>query len=217
MKLEASTVYLYNVARKEPELAELWDVITEKQLDDWEGEWLPELFNAIQRLKHAGVERTRWPQNLHWDWRRKAESIKGILANPGFSIVCDGLTQGMMIVDTAKYRSRIKSQEGQHLVYLEYVESAPWNRGELLTSPRYRGVGSILIRAAIALSEESEFKGRIGLHSLPQANEFYSNSCGMTDLGTDPNRQNLHYFEMTPEQARAFVSKGGGSNEVESQ
>lgn len=217
MTLEVSTVYLYNVARQEPEMAELWDAITEKQLDDWEGEWRPELFNAIQRLKRAGVERMRWPQSRHWDWRRKVESIQGMLANPGFSIVCDGLTQGMMIVDTAKNRCRIEGQKGQHLVYLEYVESAPWNRAELLTSPRYRGVGSILIRAAIALSDELEFKGRIGLHSLPQANEFYSNSCGMTDLGIDPDQQNLHYFEMTPEQARAFVLKGGGSNEVESQ
>ena len=217
MTLEVSTVYLYNVEREELIAAELWDAITEKQLDDWENEWMPELSNAIQRLKHAGVEMQRWPQNLHWDWRRKVETLQGMLANPSFSVVCDGLTQGMMIVDTAKYRCRIESQKGQHLVYLKYVESAPWNRAGLLTSPRFRGVGSILIRAAIALSEESEFKGRIGLHSLPQANEFYSNSCGMTDLGSDPELQNLHYFEMVPAQAKAFVLKGGGNNEVESQ
>ena len=30
----------------------------------------------------------------------------------------------------------------------------------------------------------------------------------MTDLGTDPDREGLRYFEMTPEQARAFVRKG---------
>ena len=30
----------------------------------------------------------------------------------------------------------------------------------------------------------------------------------MTDLGADPNYQGLRYFEMTPEQARAFVAKG---------
>ena len=49
---------------------------------------------------------------------------------------------------------------------------------------------------------------RVGLHSLPQADGFYTNTCGMTDLGTDPEHEGLRYFEMTPEQARAFVRKG---------
>ena len=93
-------------------------------------------------------------------------------------------------------------------MYVEFVENAPWNRAELFDPPRYRGVGSILIRAAVALSEELEFHGRIGLHSLPQANGFYANTCGMTDLGADPEHDGLRYFEITPEQARAFIAKG---------
>jgi hypothetical protein len=56
------------------------------------------------------------------------------------------------------------------------------------------------------LSEEEGFKGRIGLHSLPQADEFYR-LRGMTDLGTDQTNQNLRYFEMTAEQARAFLEE----------
>ena len=203
-----SEVHLFNVARNKPKTAELWDAITERQLADWEAEWMPALFDAMRRLKRAGVERRQWPQSRHWDWRRKVEALAGMLANPGFSIVCDGLTQGMMIVDTATHRCRIDGQKGQHLGYVEFVENAPWNRAELFTPPRYHGVGSILIRAAVALSEELEFHGRIGLHSLPQANGFYADTCGMTDLGIDHDRQGLRYFEMTPEQARAFVKKG---------
>ena len=210
MTAAVSEVHLLNVARGEPERAELWDAITERQLTDWEGEWMPELYNAIQSLNRAGVERRHWPQSRHWNWRKKVATLQGMLANPGFSIVCDGLTQGMMIVDTVKYRCRIESQKGHHLVYVKFIENAPWNRSELFAAPRYRGVGSILIRAAVGLSEESEFHGRIGLHSLPQAIGFYANTCGMTDLGVDPNHEGLRYFEMTPEQARAFVIKGGG-------
>ena len=209
MTAAVSEVHLFNVALDEPEAAELWDAITERQLADWEGEWMPALFDAMRRLKRAGVERRQWPQSRHWDWRRKAEALEGMLANSGFSIVCDSVTQGMMIVDMAKHRCRIDGQKGQHLVYVEFVENAPWNRAELFTPPRYRGVGSILIRAAVGLSEELEFHGRIGLYSLPQANGFYADTCGMTDLGTDRDRQGLRYFEMTPEQARAFVTKGG--------
>ena len=81
---------------------------------------------------------------------------------------------------------------------MEFVENAPWNRPELFDPPRYRGVGSILIRAAVALSEDLEFHGRIGLHSLPQSNGFYANTCGMTDLGVAPDYEGLRYLEMTP-------------------
>jgi hypothetical protein len=45
--------------------------------------------------------------------------------------------------------------------------------------------------------------GRLGL-SLPQADAFYR-KIGMTDLGQDSAYQNLRYFEMTAEQARAFL------------
>ena len=209
MTITISRVHLLNVERGEPEEAELWDAITEQQLADWEGEWVPELFKAMQRLRRAGVKRRHWPQSRHWDWRKKTETFQGMLARPGFSVVCDGLTQGMMIVDTAMKRCRIDSQKDKHLVYVDFVENAPWNRKELFDPPRYRGVGSLLIRAAVALSEELEFHGRVGLHSLPQANGFYANACGMTDLGADPHYEgNLRYFEMTPEQARAFITKG---------
>ena len=207
--VEVHQVYLLNVERDELVPAELRDAITEQQIDDWENKWSPELLKAIRRLEREGIERRHWPQSRHWDWRKKVDALRERrLANPGFSIVCDGVTQGMMIVDTVKKRCRIDGQKGKHLVYVEFVENAPWNRKELFDTPRYRGVGSILIRAAVVLSEELEFHGRIGLHSLPQANDFYANTCGMTNLGPDSNYQGLCYFEMTPEQVRAFVAKG---------
>ena len=208
MTVSVSPIFLFNAERGASEAAELWDKITDQQLADWEGEWVPELFKAVQKLHRAGVERRHWPQSRHWNWRRKAEALQGMLAHPGFSVVCNGMTQGMMIVDITTKRCRVEEQKGKNLVYVEFVENAPWNRPELANPPRYRGIGSILIRAAIALSQEEEFKGRIGLHSLPQANSFYANTCGMSDLGMDPNYQDLRYFEMTPEQAKAFIAKG---------
>lgn len=208
MTATVSPVFLLDVRSGEAVAAELWDAITERQLADWEAEWVPELLKAVQRLHRAGVERRFWPQSRRWNWRQKAELLQGLIAHPGFSVVCGGMTQGMMIVDTTTRRCRIDSQKGQHLVYVEFVENAPWNRPELVSPPHYRGVGSILVRAAIALSQEEEFKGRIGLHSLPQANDFYANTCGMTDLSVDPEYEGLRYFEMTPEQAEAFIAKG---------
>lgn len=210
MTCTASAVFLFNVQTNSAEQAELIDAITEKQLADWEAEWVPETMKAVQRLHRAGVEMARWPQSRNWNWKQKAAAVKGFLAYPGFSVVCDGLTQGMMLADTTG-RCKLSSQQNSELVYVHFLENAPWNRAELCNPPRYRGVGSILIRAAIELSIELEFKGRIGLHSLPQANSFYANTCGMTDLGPDLKKEGLRYFEMTSEQAQAFIKKGGSS------
>lgn len=211
MSVTVSPIFLFNTERDEPEAGELWDAITEQQLADWEAEWLPELFKAVQKLHRAGVARKHWPQSRHWNWRRKTEALQGMLAHQGFSLVCGGVTQGLMFLDTTTKRCRIDTQKGKNLVYVEFVENAPWNRKELLFDPpRYRGIGSVLMRAAIELSREVEFKGRVGLHSLPQSNSFYANTCGMSDLGVDPDPDYspMRYFEMTPEQAEAFIRKG---------
>jgi hypothetical protein len=76
---------------------------------------------------------------------------------------------------------------------------------------RYKGVGSILIRAAIETSLSEGFKGRLGLHSLPQSNDFYANTCRMTDMGSDARYQDMHYFEMTSEQSEEFIARGARS------
>ena len=91
------------------------------------------------------------------------------------------------------------------MVYVNYLEAAPWNVASFIPPGKFRGVGSILIGAAINLSLDEGFYGRIGLHSLPQAERFYAKTCGMEELGIDPQVEDLRYFEMTQEQAAAFV------------
>lgn len=204
-------MFLLETVSGQPVEAELRDAIGEQQLVDWEDQWKAALDAVVQRLRDAGVDRTCWPQSRHWDWRRKATNYSGSLANPCFCIVCDGVTQGMMILDTLS-SARLDSQAGKSMIYIEYLEVAPWNRRHLEDDvPRYRSVGSILLRAAIEVSLQEGFKGRVGLHSLPQSNDWYANKCGMADLGADAGYQNLRYFEMTPEMAAAFIAKGYSS------
>jgi hypothetical protein len=47
------------------------------------------------------------------------------------------------------------------------------------------------------------FKGRIGLHSLPQSEPWYQ-KIGFTDVGPDPTKK-MRYFEMTEVQAAGFI------------
>lgn len=206
MTVEVSTIYLLDVATGGSIEAELRDAIEQAQLDDWQTNWQPALLAVLQDLARKGVPMSQWPQSWHWNWAQKTAKVQGLLAFRGFSVVAQGVTQGLTQVDLTK-SAREPSQARKPLVYVDYLEVAPWNRPEFGTKPRLRGVGTALITAAVVLSDEEGFKGRIGLHSLPQADDFYRCRCGMTDLGPDQNYQNLRYFEMTAEQALAFLEE----------
>ena len=206
MSSDASAVFLREVSTGNPVQAELWDGIQPQHLADWTQQWQPALSRALRKLALRGVPMTQWPQNWHWNWEHKVTHISGLLGARTFCVVAQGVTQGLMSVDLTK-SARLDSQRGKPLVYIDYLEAAPWNRPDLFGSARFRGVGTVLITAAVELSRQEGFKGRVGLHSLPQADDFYRKACGMTDLDKDPGYQNLRYFEMTPEQARAYLEE----------
>ena len=203
MTVESSPLYLFDSAGNAV-LAELRDSIEDQQLSDWEDYWRPATHQNEARLKAAGIDRALWPQSRHWDWREKAQHFDIGLLTPSFCVICDGITQGMMIIHTLG-SSRLR--RGASTVYVEYIEVAPWNRRDVPgDQPRYGTVGSALLRAAIQTSIDVGYKGRIGLHSLPQSISWYA-KLGMHDLGPDPDKKNLRYFELTPE-AAAFIAKG---------
>jgi hypothetical protein len=177
--------------------------IGQQQISDWHDHWRPALEETLARMRAAGVPKAHWPQTAHWNWESKTKQIAGLLAYRSFAITSQGVTQGLMRVDL-NHSARQATQVGKPLVYVEYLEVAPWNRAEF-AKPRYRGVGTALLTAAVDLSLEEGFHGRIGLHSLTQAESFYRDACRMSDLGIDINYDNLRYFEMTSEQAAAFL------------
>lgn len=176
--VEISTIYLLDSASGDAVEAELRDAIEEAQLIDWQTRWQPALIDILRDLAKRGVPMSDWPQNWHWDWRRKTAGVQGLLAFKGFSVIAGGETQGLAQVNLTG-TGREPSHAGKPLVYVDYLEVAPWNRPDLGFAPRLRGVGSTLLTAAVALSEDEGFKGRIGLHSLPQADDFYR-KCGMS-------------------------------------
>ena len=125
-------------------------------------------------------------------------------------IECQGQMQGLMMVKTAGYTARLPMDMGKPLVYVDYIEVAPWNCRPLTDTPRFGGIGVRLIEAAIRLSMDEGLHGRVGLHALPQAEAFYRNVCLMVCLGADANYQDLPYYELTREKAAEFLSEGGG-------
>jgi hypothetical protein len=186
--------------------AVLLDGMGKEEVAAAQGSWEPFLESELARLKNEGVPPAAWPQHRHWDWREKQKTIDGLLAYRIFGVECNSQVQGLMLVATAGKISRIASQKGRPLVYVHFLATAPWNSPLVVAQPRFSGIGTVLLASAIQLSVDEEFSGRVGLHSLPQADAWYR-KCGMTDLGPDASeKQNLTYFEMTPEQAKAFLN-----------
>jgi hypothetical protein len=204
---ERSVVHLKDRQKGALVEATFIDGVTEAEVILAESRWKPFLDEQIRRMQAAGVPKEKLPQHRHWDWRQKFEAVEGYAAYQMFGIECEGEMQGLMLVSTAGKVCRAESHKGKSLVYVHFLAAAPWNLPSIVPEPRYSLVGTILVAAAIQLSLEEEFSGRIGLHSLPQADNWYSDACGMTDLGCDPTSQNLRYFEMTAEQASEFLKE----------
>jgi hypothetical protein len=203
--VDCSTIYLQRIDDQQFVEASICDEITDTDLKRWEETWVPAMLEAVERNIRENLPREKWPQDLHWNWRKKVVSLRQLLGLRGFSILREDHLEGLMIVNLTK-QARLPTQRGKPIAYVDYLSTAPWNRKEIVPKPRYRGVGRAAVLAAVKLSQSEEFKGRVGLHSLPQSEQFYERKCGMTPFEKDPKKQNLMYFEMTEEQATAFES-----------
>jgi len=127
----------------------------------------------------------------HWDWKRKTEQAKNG-ATLLSAVVMENEVQGLIGV-SAKPRSSVL-HPGKDALYVDYLEVAPWNLGVGGAKPRHSGAGTLLMVEAVLLSEARQMGGRVGLHSLSQAESFYV-SRRMTRLGSDPDYYDLAYFE----------------------
>jgi hypothetical protein len=140
----------------------------------------------------------------HWQWERKVKLTERFLPYPTLGIECDAQVQGLMLLETDGNFARLSTQTGSPLVYVNLLATAPWNLQEITDPPRYRGVGTILLAKAAAISIDLGFKGRLGLHSLPRSEPWYER-LDFTCVGPDPKKQNLKYYEISPDQAQDLI------------
>src|SRR5258708_39832078 len=102
--------------------------------------------------------------------------------------------QGLMMVDLARHQARLPPDVGKPLVYIDYLESAPWNVKPMVDVPRYAGIGAVLVNVAVQVSIDEGFHGRIGLSSLANAASFYEKRCQIISIGFFRTEQTLTYF-----------------------
>jgi hypothetical protein len=163
-------------------------------LDAVERLWAPERARLVEELRAHGETL----ESAHWDWRNKSRR------QPHWhclvTIECEGQVQGIMAVENFLRPSTLTPNAW--VLYVDFLEVAPWNyrvpqdrSRPPVQIPRYSRAGTLLIGEAIRMSLGAAAGGRLGLHGLPQAEDFYVRRCGMTRIGSDPMYHNLVYFE----------------------
>jgi hypothetical protein len=200
---------LWNRHTQQMEPADLIGRIQLEDVTSFEKRWLPPMEAKLEELRLAGKltaeEVTHWNvADGHWQWPAKVRDRVGQLQWASYALRCGGDTQGLMFVNLLR-RCRMPVQLNQHMVYVDLVSTAPWNRPRLTPKPLYGGVGVIMVAEAVIRSLDEGFDGRIGLHALPGAESLYR-KLNMDCLGPDSSYEGLLYFEITPQQAAALLS-----------
>lgn len=142
--------------------------------------------------------------HAHWNWRNKSESV-ATGRHTLTAVECEGAVQGLMALARAARAAVLGSGA---LVYVDYLETAPWNLRAPEREARFSGVGTVLLLDAVLFSRESGHEGRVGLHSLPQAEAFYR-QCGFAPLGCDAMYYNLAYYELSSARATQWLNSTG--------
>ncbi|MBX3176086.1 MAG: GNAT family N-acetyltransferase [Candidatus Hydrogenedentes bacterium] len=191
----------------QPIEAELVDALAPEDLMVLEAVWTPERARIILEIGRAGLLYAERPQSLGWNWRAKSHHLRLTQAS-GYGVVCQDEWQGAMLTKSGTHFSRLGSDRGKPLVYIDFLEVAPWN----WTIPgigqfrRYGYIGPHLFERAVRQSWEDGFEGRVGLHALPQSEPFYSGACRMAALGAEEEEYgNLTYFELSRENAARIL------------
>lgn len=184
--------------------AEVIEELTPKQLVETEEQWGKFRRQARANRRRLGIP---VPEHNHWSWEEKSLDLR-FAAYRCLGIEHDQQMQGLMMISTLATPGRSGAHKGKPVLYVKYIEAAPWNLKQYVgDDARFGGIGISLIAAAIETSMEEEFRGRIALHSLPQSEAFYSKF--MEDLGIDLDVEELRYFEMSEGAALKFM-KGVG-------
>lgn len=211
------TYQLYSPADDCDHEIQVFDQIDAAHVDYINREWMPVLKSqrqlaAIRFKQLGGSTNDEWQQLLgeygapdsRWNWNDLAKPGVARTTHRSFSVLTGDEVEAVMVANLTR-RCELDEQNGEHLVYVENLAVAPWNRDEI-HSPRYLGgLGKVMLALAAKLSESEGWKGRVGLHSLAQSESFYE-KCKMTRVKNDSSCEDLWYFEFTPSQAKEFLS-----------
>lgn len=142
----------------------------------------------------------------HWVWRKLLGLHRNDLAWEAVAVQsASGAVEGAML-----YRIDAKSQisRGEGAVFIDRLATAPRNRPWLVASPKYQGIGTVLLLAAVRHSYSLGLKGRVWLTSLPseKTRKFYRNR-GFRVIFEDED--DMIDYELPSAEARQWLKSEG--------
>lgn len=127
-----------------------------------------------------------------WAWEYKLRQSQQSDRHEAYVVEEENLTHGLIYIETQWHRSQFPHRKP--LVYIETINSAPWNRIEIEDPPYLKGVGKALLLFSRQRSLKIGFGGRVGLHALPGTERFYRRQQ-MPEYEPDAEKEGLIYFE----------------------
>lgn len=182
-----------------------WDFVQAYFCDKTWGPFNIALMDFIQKQKYddatlAGVLADIQIDDAHWDWFAKSFGYKTD-EYVWFFLIADGNPQGACMI----YHPKKSAFEEGDIFYIEYVAVAPWNRKNPMGSRVFKGIGSLLIKAAIQYATEVlHLKHGFCLHALKRAAPFYAGIGMRPEPSLD--KPHLQYFEMLDKAAADFMA-----------
>jgi hypothetical protein len=168
---------------------------------------------------HAVRQRKSWGPHLEtmealdakWDWRVEVDAMH---REPGKRLVLavcqrdkSGRVHALMNLVVQPGASRL--ERGADLLYIDMLAVAPWNRAGQ-AGREVKGLGPLLIQAAILVSRQAGLGGAFGLHSLPDPAtlKFYADVMGVSPVGIETTAEGkLVYFEALAERADEMLDR----------
>jgi hypothetical protein len=140
--MSRQSVTIIDRPTEQPVNALLHTELTRLQLIDVEIDWAPERLRLLKRRLEQGAAQHELPQHSHWNWAAKALEYAELPSYRCLGIEAERKMQGLTIVSVSGMDLvRLPPDSGKPLVYVEFLETAPWNTGELPGRPSsFKGV-----------------------------------------------------------------------------
>jgi GNAT superfamily N-acetyltransferase len=132
--------------------------------------------------------------DFHWPAVRAFRPERSIV-----TVTLGGATQAILQFDEAVLDGSL-TEIGAEALYVCFLEVAPWNRPEH-SGRRFAGLGAGMIAAAVERSRQLGKNGRVGLHSVLVAVEFYERLGFVRSVSIHDNEYWEPYYELSPEAA----------------
>lgn len=135
----------------------------------------------------------------HWEWFKKSVHFKSDEYR-WFFIMVDNVPQAACVL----YHPKKSALADMNVFYIEYIAVAPWNRENPMEPRKFKGLGSLLIKAVINFCVgKFAFNHGFSLHALPRAVDFYQ-KIGMQHIEAH-DKGVLQFFEMPNDVAIAYA------------